>query len=257
MTTWPSGNKAVTTTTDAVSDTISGAREDINKTISNVNDIIDIFNIPASPTDNHILKYNASTQKFDVEEDTGTSGTQGKHDMWIPVSTTDGGGIHAQVTDGAITSIGQYQRGVSYVGLTWIHDDTQDRYAQFQVALPKSWNEGSVEIKVYYLTPTSGQTSGNVQWNISAVALGNADAYTNITTAAQWPAGTTITDAVTAAEALHITDAGTISISSVTENDLLFFRIYRLVQAGTDTYGSNTDLLGVKLTFTTNADNDN
>ena len=39
MTTWPSGNKAVTTTTDAVSDTISGAREDINKTISNVNDL--------------------------------------------------------------------------------------------------------------------------------------------------------------------------------------------------------------------------
>jgi hypothetical protein len=65
MTTWPSSNKAVTTTTDQASDTISGAREDINKTIANVNDIIDIFNIPSSPTDN------ASTQKFDVEADTG------------------------------------------------------------------------------------------------------------------------------------------------------------------------------------------
>ena len=44
MTTWPSTNKAVTTTTDADSDSISGARVDINKSISNVNDIIDYFN---------------------------------------------------------------------------------------------------------------------------------------------------------------------------------------------------------------------
>lgn len=71
MTTWPSSNKAVTTTTDQASDTISGAREDINKTIANVNDIIDIFNIPSSPTDNYILKYNASTGVFDMEADTG------------------------------------------------------------------------------------------------------------------------------------------------------------------------------------------
>ena len=71
MTTWPSSNKAVTTTTDQASDTISGAREDINKTIANVNDIIDIFNIPSSPTDNYILKYNASSGQFDVEADTG------------------------------------------------------------------------------------------------------------------------------------------------------------------------------------------
>lgn len=67
MPTWPSGNKPVTTTTDADSDSISGARADINKTISNQIDIIDIFNIPASPTDNHILVYNSSTAKFDVE----------------------------------------------------------------------------------------------------------------------------------------------------------------------------------------------
>jgi len=67
MTTWPSGNKPATTTTDADSKSISGSRVDINKTISNQNDIIDIFNIPSSPTDNYILVYNSSTAKFDVE----------------------------------------------------------------------------------------------------------------------------------------------------------------------------------------------
>jgi len=74
MTTWPSANKAVTTTTDADTDTISGARVDINKTISNVNDIIDIFNIPASPTNDYILRYDTSTGKFQMEAGGGGGG---------------------------------------------------------------------------------------------------------------------------------------------------------------------------------------
>ena len=69
MATWPT-TKAATATTDADADSISGARGDINQTISNQNDIIDIFNIPASPTDNYILVYNASQNRFDVEANT-------------------------------------------------------------------------------------------------------------------------------------------------------------------------------------------
>lgn len=71
MATWPSSNKPVTTTTDADSDSISGARADINKAITNQIEIIDMFNIPGSPTDNYILKYNASANRFDMEADSG------------------------------------------------------------------------------------------------------------------------------------------------------------------------------------------
>ena len=71
MATWPSSNKPVTTTTDAASDSISGARADINKAITNQIEIIDMFNIPGSPTDNYILKYNASANRFDMEADSG------------------------------------------------------------------------------------------------------------------------------------------------------------------------------------------
>ena len=92
MTTWPSGNKAVTTTTDAATDSISGARVDINKTISNVNDIIDIFNIPSSPTDNHILKYNSSTGKFDVEADTGGGSGIALTDLSVSTQSASGNG---------------------------------------------------------------------------------------------------------------------------------------------------------------------
>ena len=71
MATWPSANKPATTTTDADSDSISGARADINKALTNQIEIIDMFNIPGSPTDNYILKYNASANRFDMEEDSG------------------------------------------------------------------------------------------------------------------------------------------------------------------------------------------
>lgn len=63
---WPT-TPASTTTTDNDADKISASRADINQTISNVNDIIGSFNIPASPTDNYILVYDSATGKFEVE----------------------------------------------------------------------------------------------------------------------------------------------------------------------------------------------
>ena len=81
MATWPSGNKPVTTTTDAASDSISGARADINKSLTNQIEIIDMFNIPGSPTDNYILKYNASANRFDMEADAGAGTITGVTNM--------------------------------------------------------------------------------------------------------------------------------------------------------------------------------
>lgn len=74
---WPSSNKASTTTTDADSDSISGSRVDLNKTVANVNTIIDTFNIPASPTDGHILVYDSDTGVF--ENTNLIEGTPGSH----------------------------------------------------------------------------------------------------------------------------------------------------------------------------------
>jgi len=66
---WPSGSKAGTTSTDNASDSISGARADINQNITNVNSIIDLFDIgtPGASEDNKILVFDNSTGKFEVE----------------------------------------------------------------------------------------------------------------------------------------------------------------------------------------------
>ena len=74
MATWPSGTKASDTTTAADSNSISGARGDINQTITNQNAIIDTFNIgtPGASEDNKILVYNDSTGKFEIEANTSS-----------------------------------------------------------------------------------------------------------------------------------------------------------------------------------------
>ena len=60
MPTWPSANKAVTTYTDQGTDRLADARPEINKTIANVNDIIDTFAI-SSPSNGDLLQYSTST----------------------------------------------------------------------------------------------------------------------------------------------------------------------------------------------------
>ena len=72
MATWPSSTKADTANLDAGTDSPRLARVDILQNVNNVNSIVDMFNIPGSPTDNYILKYNNSTSKFDVEAEAGS-----------------------------------------------------------------------------------------------------------------------------------------------------------------------------------------
>lgn len=64
MTTWPSGNKGSTAHTDSDTDKPRLARPEINKNISNVNDIIDFFD-GGSPADGDIFVYNSSNAKFE------------------------------------------------------------------------------------------------------------------------------------------------------------------------------------------------
>ena len=96
MATWPTTNP-VGTTTDADSDSISGARGDINQTIDNIIEVVDMFNIPASPTDNYILVYNSSSGVFDMEANPAgvvTSYTNGTDNRIV--TSTGVAGINAE-----------------------------------------------------------------------------------------------------------------------------------------------------------------
>ena len=280
MTTWPSTNKALTTTTDQASDRIDLARTDINKTISNVNDIIDIFNIPASPTDNYILKYNASTGVFDMEADASGGGgialtdlsvTQntasglgtlaynntsgvftytppkltGTADIWVPVQamypTADGGS--SNITTVEVTEGNPELRVIDF-------DTATTEYAQFSIAMPKSWNEGTITYEAYW-TASSG--TGGVSWGLQAVGISNDDAIATAFGTAQ-----VVDDTLIATNDLHIspTSSALTVGGTPTAGDITFFQVYRDTADANDTLSADARLIGIKIHYTTEAGTD-
>jgi hypothetical protein len=126
-------------------------------------------------------------------------------------------------------------------------------YAQFSIAMPKSWNEGTVTAKFYWTHATAVAT--DVMWAIQGVCVSDND-----TIDATFGTAVVVTDTFhNAAEDLAISPV-TADITlggSPAEDDLAYFQVYRAATtAGDTTNSTNARLIGVKLFFTTNAEND-
>ena len=85
MATWPT-SPASTANLDAGTDRPSLARPDLKTNVDNVNAIIDMFNVTASPTNGSILKYSSSTTKFEMVADADVNTTYA-----ISAETASGG----------------------------------------------------------------------------------------------------------------------------------------------------------------------
>jgi hypothetical protein len=130
-------------------------------------------------------------------------------------------------------------------------DKDSDENAQFSVAFPKSWNEGTITFQAYFAA-TSTDT-GTVAWGLSGVAIadndsGNTAFGTNVVATAKAHSGAS-NDINVTAESGAVTIAG-----SPSTDELVFFQIMRDVSA--DSLAADARLLGIKLFFTTDAKND-
>jgi hypothetical protein len=168
----------------------------------------------------------------------------GKESMWIPstaISPTASNGAAAHVS--VETTAGRPDM------IVLDFDKDADEFAQFQIAFPKSWDEGTVTYQVYW----SGiSATTNVSWTLQGVAIssggdidvvyGTAIAVVDATTA-------DVEIAHVSAESSAVTIAGTPA-----EGDICYFRIGRDISEG-DMAG-DARLHGIKLFFNTNAKND-
>ena len=126
-----------------------------------------------------------------------------------------------------------------------------DDFAQFAVAMPKSWNEGTVTFQPFWTV--TGTNTGTVAWQLAGIAVSNDDTIntafgTQVATTALAFSGTS-NDLMVSAESGAVTIAG-----SPAANDMCFFQINRDTSADDQT--GNARLLGVKIFFTTDAAND-
>lgn len=173
-------------------------------------------------------------------------GTAGRHSIWVAAAA-----IQPQSSDpcSILTTI------AGSAGQPDVHalkfDQTTTEYAQFSLAMPKSWDEGTVTFEPIWRHAAA--TAYGVVWGLQAVAVGNDDAIgANYGTAqTSTDTGGTTGDLYRGPESSAITIAGTPAAE-----DVVFFRVYRDTGSGSDTLDVDADLLGIVLHITTAAETD-
>ena len=129
-------------------------------------------------------------------------------------------------------------------------DKDSDEAAQFSVAFPKSWNEGTITFQPFFTANTTN--TGDVKFMLKGIALSDNDALNTDFGTAQGTAKShsgTAYDLNVGAESSAVTIAG-----SPAAGDQVFFQIFRDVSA--DNMSADALLTGIKIHFTTDAAND-
>jgi len=170
----------------------------------------------------------------------------GKETMWVPSSA-----MYGATTNGADPQ--QVETTATRPDMKVLDFDAgTDEFAQFSVAMPKSWNEGTVTYQVYW-TPGSTNT-GNCIFGLQGVACADSDtidvAYGTAVTVTDAGIGT-VEDQQISAESGAVTIAG-----SPAAGEQTYFQLYRDANAGGDTFTADARVLGVKIFYTTDAAND-
>ena len=211
--------------------------------------------IDLGPNESILLKAEADSSPLNQGHytfDLDTSGTsnapieQGLHSIWVPaeaISPRSNAGCADLATTAAATSGRPDIRSLAF-------DTSTDEHAQFTIAMPKMWNEGTITAQFYWTNASA--TSGTVAWGLQGISLSNDDA---IDTAFGTAIVTTDTQTGTAKD-VHISAASSaITIGgSPAAGDLTCFQVYRDVSA--DNLAEDALLLGIKIFYTINAAND-
>jgi len=170
----------------------------------------------------------------------------GKETIWVPASAMYPTTTNPAEANQVETTAGRPDMKVMDFA------DAADDFAQFSVAFPKSWNEGTVTYQCFW-TPSTTNT-GDCIFGLQGVSCGDNDTIdvafgtaVNVTDAGIG----TVEDQQVTAESSAVTIAGSPAVDQQT-----YFQIFRDADAGGDTYTGVARLLGIKIFFTTDAAND-
>lgn len=170
----------------------------------------------------------------------------GKQSIWVPA-----GAMTTRGTNGAAGQTIEMTTNKNMVK-TLNFDSATQEFAQFDIRMPKSWDEGTVTfIPVWSHAATA--TNFGVVWGLDAVAVSNDDALDVAFGTAQTSADTggTTNDSYQGPESSAITIAGTPAAE-----DLVLFRIHRDPANGSDTMAIDARLHGVLILYTNDTTSD-
>ena len=184
-------------------------------------------------------------QAVDGGDNTAAIKIAGKESIWVPA-----GAMYPNTTNGC-ADLAQVELGNGPELKTLDFDKDSDEFAQFAVAFPKSWNEGTITFQAFFTADSTN--TGTVSWVLAGVACADNDTInvafgTGVAPTAKAHSGTA-NDLDVTAESGAVTIAG-----SPSTDEEVYFQITRDVSE--DSLTADAKLLGVKLFFTTDAAND-
>ena len=170
----------------------------------------------------------------------------GTETIWIPSSA-----MYGSETNGADAQ--QVETTATRPDLKVLDFDAGTaEYAQFAIAMPKSWNLGTVTYQVFW-SPSNTNT-GNAIFGLQGLATTEGD-----TADAVFGTAVEVTDAgigtVEDVQMTAVSSAMTLA-GSPADDDYCFFQLYRDAADGSDTFTGDARVLGIKLFYTTDAAND-
>ena len=170
----------------------------------------------------------------------------GKETIWVPAAA-----MYAATTNGADSE--QVETTATRPDMkVFDFDASTKQYVQFTIAMPKSWNEGTLTYQVYWAPSTTN--TGNAIFGLQGVACADGDtidvAYGTAIEVTDAGIGT-VEDQQITAESSAMTVAG-----SPAAGEQSYFQLYRDAADGSDTFTGECRVLGIKLFFTTDAAND-
>ena len=131
-------------------------------------------------------------------------------------------------------------------------DASTKQYTQFTIAMPKSWNEGTLTYQVYWSPSTTN--TGNCIFGLQGVACADGDtidvAYGTAIEVTDAGIGT-VEDQQITSESSAMTVAG-----SPAAGEQSYFQLFRKAADGSDTFTGECRVLGIKIFYTTDAAND-
>ena len=174
-----------------------------------------------------------------------TAKEAGKESIWVPANA-----MYPNSTNGC-AALAQTELGNGPELKTLDFDKDSDEFAQFAVAFPKSWNEGTITYQAFFTAASTN--TGDVVWTLAGTALADNG---SLNTAFGTAVATTGKSHSGTANDLNVTaESGAVTIAgSPSTDEYVFFEIKRDVSE--DSLTADAKLLGVKLFFTTDAGND-
>ena len=182
----------------------------------------------------------------DGADATGAIKIAGTETIWVPAqamfgTTTNGAAAEAVET----TAVRPELKVLDF-------DASTNEYAQFSIAMPKSWNLGTVTWQAFWSPSTTN--GGDCIFGLQGVGCANDD-----TADVVFGTATEVTDtAIGTVEDVQVTSASTATTIAGTpaDDDLTFFQLFRNAADGSDTFTGDARVMGIKLFYTTDAAND-